>query len=89
MLPEISEVMQKAFQFEVYLVEEFDKKFDDKLNVVLKDNHDPHRLIPFAYDKVSSLQMRMGYLRSDMRQGVAKFFNQNYKEVVEILSRSE
>lgn len=33
--------------------------------------------------------MRMGYLRSDLRQGVAKFFNYNYKEVVEILGRPD
>jgi hypothetical protein len=29
MLPEISDVMQKAFNFELYLVEELEKKFDD------------------------------------------------------------
>lgn len=44
MLLEISDVMQKAFNFETYLVEDFEKKFDEQLNLILRDN-DPHRLI--------------------------------------------
>lgn len=74
MLLEISEVMQKAFNFETYLVEEFDKKFDDQINLILRDN-DQHRLMQQAYDKISPLQIKIGYLRSDLRQGVAKFCN--------------
>jgi hypothetical protein len=50
---------------------------------------DPHRLIPFTYDKISPLQIKIGYLRSDLKQGIAKFLNQNYKEVVEILSKTD
>lgn len=46
--------MQKAFNFETFLVEEFEKRFDDQLNLVSREN-DPHRLIQFAYDKISPL----------------------------------
>lgn len=80
--------MHKAFNFETYLVEDFERKFDEQFILIIKDN-DPHRLIQFAYDKISPLQMKMGYLRSDLRQGVAKFFNQNYKTVEEIVSKPE
>lgn len=80
--------MQKAFYFEQFLVEDFERKFDDQLNSLLRAD-DPHRLISFTYDKLSPLQKRIGYLRSDLKQGIAKFLNQNYKEVVEILSKPD
>ena len=80
MLPEISEVMQKAFNFEVYLVEEFEKKFEETLQSLVRDN-DPQQMTKSTQDKLSPLQIKIGYLRSDLRNGVAKFFNLNYKEV--------
>ena len=40
------------------------------------------RLKPFAYDKLSPIQIRLGYLVSDFRQGVAKYYNQIYPEAV-------
>jgi hypothetical protein len=43
LLPDIPEVMMRAFHFEVYLVEEFDKKFEDALWKLLREN-DPHKL---------------------------------------------
>jgi hypothetical protein len=42
-----------------------------------------------AYDKMSPLLYKVGYLRSDLRNGVAKFFNLNYKGLQEILSRED
>ncbi len=78
----------RAFHFEVYLVEEFDKKFEDALWKLLREN-DPHKLSQMAYDKMSPLLYKVGYLRSDLRNGVAKFFNLNYKGLQEILSRED
>lgn len=74
MSPEIRDVMNNAFDFEVYLVEEFEKKFEDSLSRLLRDN-DPHKLSQMAFDKLSPILNKVGYLRSDLRNGVAKFFN--------------
>jgi hypothetical protein len=60
----MSEIMGAALVFEVFLIEEFYKRFDNQLNLVLGDMI---KLKPIAYDRVSPLQIKLGYLRSDFR----------------------
>ena len=47
-------------------------------------------MIPLAYDKLSPIRVQMGYLRSEIREGVAKFFCQSHRDTYELLnSRQE
>lgn len=72
-MQEITEVMQQTLQFETWLIENFETSFEDILNRVFGDNF--AKLKPIAYDKLSPIQIKLGYLKSDFRAGVAKFFN--------------
>jgi len=81
----MSEIMGSALAFEVFLIEEFQKRFDNQLNDVLGETY--NKLKPIAYDRVSPLQIKLGYLRSDFRQGMASFYNLNFQEALKLLQR--
>lgn len=84
MLKDIKEVMQSALVFNEYLIDEFQAQFDGK---VLEVAGEINTIFQQVYDKISPLRIQLGYLHSDLQQGVAKFFNSNFKEGQEILSQ--
>jgi hypothetical protein len=77
---EYAEIISKTLQFQNYLINEFERKFEDRFRYLLL--MDPslklktvQELYNSFYNRISPLQANMGHLKSDIKKGLAKLFN--------------
>lgn len=91
----MTQIVGQLLNFQRFLVDEFRERFDDIFDDVLWylppqiSIYQQNEYRQMTYDKLNSLNCKVGHLQSDILQGLEKFYNKNVHQAQKILYQAD